>query len=73
MDIDTFKTLTHEKKLEELKYNGNILGPFERTSEDYSGKVPGDIYELYDFFVYLSEDERTVIPSRRNPLPEEES
>ena len=67
MDIDQFKKLTLEEKLSELKFNGNLLGPYERNSEQ-GGKVPGDIYELYDFWVYLSEDEKTVIPSRRNPL-----
>ena len=70
MDIDTFKTLSLEEKLAEIKYNGNILGSYERNSEDNAKKVPGDIYELYSFFVYLSEDEKTVVPSRRNPLPE---
>lgn len=67
MGIDEFKTLTLAEKLSELKYNGNLLGSYERTSEQGS-KVPGDIYELYDFWVYLSEDEKTVVPSRRNPL-----
>ena len=71
MDIDNFKKLTLEEKLSELKYNGNLLGPYDRHAEHGTSKVPGDIYELYDFFVYLSEDETTVIPSRRNPLPEE--
>jgi hypothetical protein len=72
MDIDSFKTLTLEQKLKELKFSGQILGPYERNSENGSAKVPGDIYELYDFFVYLSEDEKTVVPSRRNPLPAQE-
>lgn len=67
MDIEQFKKLTLEKKLLELKYNGYLLGPYERNTEQGS-KVPGDIYELYDFWVYLSEDEKTVVPSRRNPL-----
>ena len=67
MGIDQFKTLSVAEKLSELRYNGNLLGPFERTNEQGS-KVPGDIYELYDFWVYLSEDEKTVVPSRRNPL-----
>lgn len=71
MDIDTFKTLTLDQKLSEIKYNGNILGSYDRNSEDNGKKVPGDIYELNNFFVYLSEDEKTVVPSRRNPLPEE--
>lgn len=69
MDIENFKKLTLEQKLSEIKYNGQILGPYERNSENGGAKVPGDIYELYDFFVYLSEDEGTVVPSRRNPLP----
>lgn len=72
MDIDSFKKLTLEEKLSELKYNGNLLGSYERNGETAGTKVPGDIYELYDFWVYLSDDERTVIPSRRNPLPEPE-
>lgn len=71
MDIDSFKKLTQEEKLNELKFNGHILGPYERNGEQGTSKVPGDIYELYDFFVYLSEDEKTVVPSRRNPLPVE--
>ncbi len=70
MDIDTFKTLTHEQKLSEIKFNGTILGPYDRNSEDNTKKVPGDIYQIVDFFVYLSEDEKIVVPSRRNPLPE---
>ncbi len=70
MDIDSFKKLTLEQKLVELKYSGNLLGPYERNGEDGGAKTPGDIYELYDFWVYLSEDEKMVIPSRRNPLPE---
>jgi hypothetical protein len=72
MDIDSFKTLTLEQKLKEIKFSGEILGPYERNSENGSAKVPGDIYELHDFFVYLSEDEKTVVPSRRNPLPPQE-
>lgn len=70
MDIDSFKKLPLEKKLLELKHSGNLLGPYERNGEKAGTKIPGDIYELYDFWVYLSEDEQTVIPSRRNPLPE---
>ena len=68
MDIETFKTLTHEQKLSELKYNGELLGPYERNNEHNSSKTPGDIYELHDFWVYLSEDEKIVVPSRRNPI-----
>jgi len=69
MDIEQFKKLTLDEKLSELKYSGQLLGSYERNSENSSTKVPGDIYELYDFWVYLSEDEKTVVPSRRNPLP----
>jgi len=68
MDIGQFKQLSLDEKLSELKYNGNLIGPYERTSEQGGSKVPGDIYELYDFWVYLSDDEKTVVPSRRNPL-----
>ncbi len=69
MDIEKFKNLTLEEKLSELRYSGTLLGSYERNSENSTSKVPGDIYELYDFWVYLSEDEKTVVPSRRNPLP----
>lgn len=69
MDIDSFKKLTLEEKLAELKYKGTLLGPYERNGEHNGTKVPGDIYELEDFWVYLSEDEKIVVPSRRNPLP----
>lgn len=68
MDIDQFKKLTLPEKLAEIRYHGNILGYYERSGEPGAPKVPGDIYELYDFWVYLSEDEKTVIPTRRNPL-----
>ncbi len=69
MDIESFKKLTMEEKLSELKYNGGLLGPYERNGEQSGPKIPGDIYELYDFWVFLSEDEQMIIPSRRNPLP----
>lgn len=69
MDIEQFKKLTLDEKLSELKYSGTLLGSYERNSENSASKVPGDIYELYDFWVYLSEDEKTIVPSRRNPLP----
>jgi len=69
MDIEKFKTLTLNEKLLALKHHGNLLGPYERNSENNDRKVPGDIYELNGFYVYLSEDEKTVVPSRRNPLP----
>lgn len=70
MHIDQFKKLTMDQKLSELRYNGRLLGPYERNHEQTGAKVPGDIYELYDFWVYLSDDEKTVVPSRRNPLPQ---
>jgi hypothetical protein len=69
MDIENFKKLTLEEKLSEIKYNGQILGAYDRNNENGGAKTPGDIYELYDFYVYLSEDENIVVPSRRNPLP----
>lgn len=72
MDIDSFKKLSNHEKLSEIKYNGEILGPYERNSENGGSKTPGDIYALYDFWVYLSEDESIIIPSRRNPLPTED-
>ena len=72
MTIETFKTLSLDEKLKEIKYNGNLLGPYERSNEEGGKKVPGDIYELYDFWVYLSEDEQTVVPTRRNPIVAEE-
>lgn len=68
MDIDQFKKLTLEQKLSELRYHGELLGSYERNGEPGTAKIPGDIYELYDFWVFLSDDEKTVIPSRRNPL-----
>jgi hypothetical protein len=68
MTIENFKLLTLEEKLTEIKYNAEFLGSYERNSEQSGPKVPGDIFALYDFWVYLSDDEETVIPSRRNPL-----
>ncbi|WP_207496832.1 hypothetical protein [Aridibaculum aurantiacum] len=70
MDIDSFKKLTLDQKLDKIKYDGELLGPYERYVADGAPKEPGDIYTLYDFWVYLSEDELTVIPTRRNPLAE---
>ncbi|MEK7200383.1 MAG: hypothetical protein AAB212_10780 [Bacteroidota bacterium] len=72
MTIDNFKVLTLEEKLKELKYSGELLGSYDRNSENNGPKVPGDIFALYDFWVYLSDDEETIIPSRRNPLPASE-
>jgi len=69
MTIENFKELPHEKKLIELKYSAELLGSYIRNAEDGGEKTPGDIYALYDFWVFLSEDEKLVIPTRRNPLP----
>ena len=49
-----------------------MLGPYERPSEDGGRKTQGDIYELHDFWVFLSEDEDMVIPTRKNPVIAEE-
>jgi len=68
MTIEQFKSLTLEEKLSELKYHGELLGSYERNGEPNTPKIPGDIFALYDFWAYLSEDEQTVIPTRRNPL-----
>lgn len=70
MDIDSFKKLSTDQKLKEIRYNGLILGSYDRNAENGGPKTPGDIYALHDFWVYLSEDETLIIPSRRNPLPE---
>jgi hypothetical protein len=68
MTIEQFKELTLEQKIKELKYSGELMGSYERNNENGGPKTPGDIFALYDFWVYLSEDEETVIPSRRNPI-----
>lgn len=68
MTIESFKELTLEEKIKELKNNAELLGSYERNNENGGPKTPGDIFALYDFWVYLSEDEETVIPSRRNPI-----
>lgn len=72
MTIESFKGLTLEEKLKELKYSGELLGSYDRNSENNGPKVPGDIFALYEFWVYLSDDEETIIPSRRNPIHTEE-
>ena len=54
MDIDSFKKLAIHEKLKEIKYNGNILGSYDRNAENGGSKTPGDIYALFDFWVYLS-------------------
>ena len=69
MTIEAFKELTLEQKIKELKFSGELLGSYERNSENNGPKTPGDIFALYEFWVYLSEDEETVIPTRRNPIP----
>jgi hypothetical protein len=69
MTIEHFKTLTHAEKLSEIKYHGTLLGSYDRPNEEGGSKVPGDIFELHDFWVYLSDEEDMVIPTRRNPLP----
>jgi hypothetical protein len=69
MDIDAFKEKGHKEKLQELRYNGQLLGSYQRNTETGS-KIPGDIFELYDFWVFLSDDESIVIPTRKNPLTE---
>ncbi|GMV78424.1 MAG: hypothetical protein AMXMBFR79_15550 [Chitinophagaceae bacterium] len=69
MTIEEFKTLPLEKKLLELKHSAELLGSYDRYNENGGSKTTGDIYALYDFWVFLSEDEKMVIPSRRNPLP----
>lgn len=71
MTIEEFKKLTTEQKLKELRYSGELLGSYERNSEHNGPKTPGDIFALYDFWVYLSDDEEMIIPSRRNPLTAE--
>lgn len=68
MNIEEFKLMKHAEKLAALKQSGELLGYYERNDENGGPKTPGDIYELADFFVYLSEDETLVIPSRRNPI-----
>ncbi len=68
MTIESFKELKMEQKLSELRYNGELLGSYDRNSDNNGPKTPGDIYVLYDFWVYLSDDEETIIPTRRNPL-----
>ena len=72
MTIESFKELTHEQKLKELRGAGDLLGSYERNGEPNTPKIPGDIFALYDFWVFLSDDETMVIPSRRNPLHVEE-
>ncbi len=69
MTIEEFKELSHGKKIIELKYSADLLGSYLRNAEDGGEKTPGDIYALYDFWVFLSDDEKLIIPTRRNPLP----
>jgi hypothetical protein len=72
MTIEDFKKMALEAKLLEVKHHGNILGSYERPNESGGSKTPGDIYEVHDFWVYISEDEETIIPSRRNPIAEKD-
>lgn len=72
MTIEQFKELSLEAKLQVLKKSGELLGSYERNNENGGPKTPGDIYGVHDFWVYLSDDEETIVPSRRNPLPKEE-
>ncbi len=69
MTIEQFKELSHEQKLKELRFSGELLGSYERNNENGGPKTPGDIYAVHDFWVYLSDDEEIIVPSRRNPLP----
>ena len=68
MTIENFKELTFEEKLQQLKHHGELLGSYDRTVEPYLPKEPGDSFALFEFWVYLSDDEKTVIPTRRNPI-----
>jgi hypothetical protein len=68
MTIESFKGLSHEEKLKQLKFSGELLGSYDRNSENNGPKTPGDIFALSDFWVYLSDDEEIIIPTRRNPL-----
>jgi hypothetical protein len=52
MTIESFKQLTIEEKLKELKYSGELLGSYERNSENNGPKTPGDIFALYDLGVF---------------------
>jgi hypothetical protein len=72
MTIEQFKELSLPEKLNAIRYQATLLGSYERNGEHNGPKTPGDIYSLFDFWVFLSDDESMVIPSRRNPLPEEE-
>ncbi len=69
MTIEEFKTLTLEEKLSQLRYHGELLGSYERSDAEGGKKQPGDIFALYEFWVFLSDDEQTVIPTRRNLTP----
>ncbi len=72
MTIESFKGLSHEEKLKTLKFSGELLGSYDRNSENNGPKTPGDIFAVGDFWVYLSDDEELIIPTRRNPLHVEE-
>ncbi len=72
MTIESFKGLSHEEKLKALKFSGELLGSYDRNSENNGPKTPGDIFAIGEFWVYLSDDEELIIPTRRNPLHVEE-
>lgn len=72
MTIEQFKELSLPEKLNVIRYEATLLGSYERNGEHNGPKTPGDIYALHDFWVFLSDDETMVIPSRRNPLHVEE-
>jgi hypothetical protein len=72
MTIEQFKQMTLPEKLNAIRYEAELLGSYERNGEHNGPKTPGDIFALHDFWVFLSDDETMVIPSRRNPLHVEE-
>lgn len=72
MTIEQFKQMTLSEKLNAIRYDAEWLGSYDRNGEHNGPKTPGDIFSLHDFWVFLSEDETMVIPSRRNPLQVEE-
>ena len=48
MTIERFKELTLAEKLDQLRHSGELLGSYDRNSEQNGPKVPGDIFALYD-------------------------
>ncbi len=53
MDIENFKKLTLEEKLSEIKYNGQILGAYERNSENAGALQisPGTLAPPFSLFL----------------------